>query len=116
MSFIGQATCGFHRGALRGNLLNSLEKRAIVINGVPASDATLLELFSQELTIAQRIRDWQDFLVCGGCYKKLQAGNLESSPCHFKSQFWRIDESKFGKQGSVLVSPGFCSMKLTWFL
>lgn len=96
-----QSSCSFHLNTTRRSLISTLKNRALVLEYHQPSDSTLLGLLGKNYTLITRIRDFEDFLVCSACYRSIRAQSIESSTCHFKSCFWRVDEPSLGVKGYV---------------
>lgn len=99
MPFIEKSTCEFHRGITRPNLLLSLQERAVVFDLDQPLEAVGSVLQDKNIHLIQRIHDWQDILICAGCYKRLRGGEAAIDTLHFKSAFLWIEYA--GKEGHV---------------
>lgn len=98
MPFIENATCKFHDGIARPDFLSDLREQVLVF-GTQSVELIKSTLRNKTVDLVQRIHEWQDILVCGGCYKALAAGQSVAEPLHCKSSFLLIDLQ--GKQGHV---------------
>jgi hypothetical protein len=99
MPFIEKATCRFHVGITRPNLLLALRERVIAFDPDQPLEAVASVLQDKTIHLVRRIHDWQDILICAGCYKRLKEGETGFDTLHFKSGFWWIEYE--GKEGNV---------------
>jgi len=98
MLFNGKATCDFHAEIPHQHLLSTLGKRAVILDSRLTGDRIASALKSYDLDLLQDIPDFQDIVVCAGCWAQILSGKA-NSPLIFPVSFLHIES--VDKEGYV---------------
>jgi len=99
MQFNEKASCDYHAIPL-GHLLPTLRKRVVILDSNLSVDRIEVALQSYNLDLLPRIHDFEDIVVCAGCWSKILSGEA-INPFICSIDFLQIE--KVGKEEYVRV-------------
>lgn len=106
MPFLEEATCHFHLNTSRENRIARLRCRIVTTTEVPTK-STPPEFEGKHLNLLTEIKDWQDVLICAGCYRKLSEGDAAHQVLKHETAF------KYVRSGNAEGHVGSSSFQYT---